>query len=154
LLAAGTGTTFPAISRDDLAERPVPLPPLAEQKRIVLRVDQLMALIDDLEAKQNRKRQVGARFTKASLEALTTAESPEEFDAAWKRLVENWETVLDRPEKVGELRLAAIDIASRGRLVRQCADDAPVEAILKKRRHERRASWEHRQQEKAERARK
>lgn len=51
----------------------VALPPLDEQKRIVARVDQLMAFMDELEAKQNRKREVGARFTKASLEALTTA---------------------------------------------------------------------------------
>ena len=64
------------------AAAPLPLPPLAEQKRIVARVDQLMALIDQLEAKQNRKREVGARFTKASLEALTAAESPQEFTTA------------------------------------------------------------------------
>ena len=46
---------------------PIALPPLAEQKRIVARVDQLMALIDNLEAKQTKKRDLSTRFTKASL---------------------------------------------------------------------------------------
>jgi type I restriction enzyme S subunit len=76
-----------------------------------------MALIDDLEAKQTRKREVSARFTKASLEALTAAEGPEEFDAAWKRVVENWETVLDRSQKVSDLRQAIRDLAVSGRLL-------------------------------------
>jgi hypothetical protein len=58
-----------------------------------------MALIDQLEAKQNRKREVGARFTKASLEALTTAESPQEFTTAWTRIQSTWPTLLDSPTR-------------------------------------------------------
>jgi len=108
----------------------VPLPPLAEQKRIVARVDQLMALIDDLEAKQSRKREVSARFTKASLEALTTAEGPEEFDTAWRRVVDNFPTVLDASTKVGELRQAILVLAARGLLVRQEPSDTSAEALV------------------------
>lgn len=92
------------------------VPPLAEQKRIVERVDQLMGLIDELEAKQTRKHDLSTRFTKSALDALTNAEGPEEFDAAWKRVVESWEIVLDRSEKVGELRKALLDLAIHGRL--------------------------------------
>jgi type I restriction enzyme, S subunit len=109
-----------------------PLPPLAEQNRIVARVDQLMALIDELEAKQTRKREVGAGFTKASLEALTTAEGPAEFDAAWKRLQENWETVLDRSEKVATLREAIIELAVRGALDTRGVSDQPATLLLAK----------------------
>jgi len=93
----------------------VPLPPLAEQKRIVARVDQLMALIDELEAKQTREREVGARFTQASLEALTNAEGPEEFDAAWKRVVENWETVLDGAGSIELLKRHIVRLGTLGR---------------------------------------
>lgn len=94
----------------------VPLPPLAEQKRIVARVDQLMALIDELEAKQNRKREIGARFTKASLEALTTAEGPEEFDAAWKRVVENWVPCFAPAEAISELRATCLWLCLSGKV--------------------------------------
>ena len=120
------------LSMGNIAQFFIPLPPLAEQKRIVARVDQLMALIDNLEQKQTRKRQLGANFTKASLEALTGAESPEEFDTAWKRVVENWGVVVDRPDKVWFLRKAILGLAGCGRLVLQQATDEPAEHLVKK----------------------
>jgi type I restriction enzyme S subunit len=112
------------------AAAPLPLPPLAEQKRIVARVDQLMALIDQLEAKQNRKREVGSRFTKASLEALTTAESPQEFTTAWTRIQSTWSTILDRPDKVWELKRVVLELAFSGRLAQERAGDTPVARIV------------------------
>jgi type I restriction enzyme S subunit len=121
----------PALNQGRLGQIRVPLPPLPEQRRIVARVDQLMALIDELEAKQNRKRELGARFTKASLEALTTAEGPEEFDAAWKRVVENWETVLDRAEKVAEIRRTVLELAVRGRLLHRTVAEASANALVR-----------------------
>jgi type I restriction enzyme S subunit len=73
-----------------------------------------MALIDQLEAKQNRKREVGARFTKASLEALTTAPSPQESTAAWTRVQSTWPTLLDSADKVGDFRATILDLALGG----------------------------------------
>ncbi len=140
------------INAGTVREMALPLPPLAEQKRIVARVDQLMALIDELEAKQTRKREVGSRFTQSALEALTNAEGPEEFDAAWKRVVENWETVLEGVEKVADLRLAVIDLASRGQLVRTDLSASGAEGILHARRSERRGEWERREREKLSRS--
>jgi len=102
----------------------VSLPPLAEQKRIVAKVDQLMALCDELEAKQTKKRETGARLTKAALDALTSAEGPDEFDAAWKRVVENFDVLIDRAEKVGELRGAIVSLALRGKLCQGSEGDA------------------------------
>jgi type I restriction enzyme, S subunit len=117
-LVSGT-TKQTELATSTVAAHPLPLPPLAEQKRIVARVDQLMALIDDLDARQTKKLEVTARFTKASLAALTTAERPEEFDAAWKRVVENLPTVIDRAGKVGELRGAVFGLACRGALTKR-----------------------------------
>lgn len=62
------------INQGGLGSLPLLLPPLTEQKRIVAKVDQLMALCDELEARQSRKREVGTRLTKSALEALTTVE--------------------------------------------------------------------------------
>jgi len=102
----------------------IPLPPLAEQKRIVAKVDQLMALCDDLEARQTKKRDTSTRLTKSALQALTTAEGPEEFDLAWKRVVENFDVLIDRSEKVQELRMAVVDLAIAGRLVGTAPGDS------------------------------
>ncbi len=108
----------------------IPLPPLAEQKRIVARVDQLMALIDDLEAKQIKKRDLSTRFTKASLEALTSADSPEAFDTAWQRVLENFPTVVDRAEELTDLRRCVVGLALRGCLLPQRPSDGDAAQLL------------------------
>jgi type I restriction enzyme S subunit len=48
----------------------VPLPPLAEQKRIVAKVDELMALVDRLEAKLVASREVASRLMEAMVAEL------------------------------------------------------------------------------------
>lgn len=119
-------TNIAHLSAGRLAVIEFPLPPLAEQKRIVARVDQLMALIDDLEAKQTKKRDLSTRFTKSSLEALTTAESPEAFDAAWQRVVENFSTTIDRAEKVEQFRSVILAVAVQGKLLPAEPDSEPA----------------------------
>ncbi len=114
------GVGLQHITKGKLEALAIPLPPLAEQKRIVAKVDQLMALCDELEARQATKRDISNRLTKSALQALTTAEGPEEFDAAWKRVVENFDVLIDRAEKVGELRAVVRALAYSGRLSR-CA---------------------------------
>ncbi|WP_210409677.1 restriction endonuclease subunit S, partial [Leptospira bourretii] len=47
--ASGTSGTMPKINQPVVSKFPLPLPPLAEQKRIVEKVDQLLALCDELE---------------------------------------------------------------------------------------------------------
>lgn len=139
LVASMVGTANVSLTLAKVGEVPIPIVPVEAQRR----VEQLMALIDDLEAKQTKKREVGARFTKASLDALTTAEGPAEFDHAWKRLVENWETVLDGPEKVGETRRAVLGLACGGWLSAKSrqphwgSGHRIVDAILAERRTER-----------------
>ncbi len=110
----GAGGAQPNISKVKIVETPCPVPPLAEQKRIVAKVDQLMALCDDLEAKQTKKRDLATQSTRSALPALTTAESPQEFTTAWTRVLETWPVILDLPEKVGEVRKAVLDLAIRG----------------------------------------
>jgi len=120
------GDTRGRITLSHLRDTPMPLPPLAEQKRIVAKVDQLMSLCDELEAKQTKKRETGARLTKSALDALTSAEGPDEFDAAWKRVVENFDVLIDRAEKVGELRQSIVDLATLGCLVARSPGDRSI----------------------------
>jgi type I restriction enzyme S subunit len=119
-----------SLGLDDIRNLRVPLPPIAEQKRIVAKVDQLMALCDDLEARQAKKRETAVRLNRAALDALTTAEGPEEIAASFRRIAENFELVVPAPESMGELRNAILSLAVQGRLVARRIDDEPVGALL------------------------
>jgi type I restriction enzyme S subunit len=55
VLAKAAGTTRQRISRGNLGRLPFPLPPLKEQVRISAKVDQLMALCDQMEATQKER---------------------------------------------------------------------------------------------------
>jgi type I restriction enzyme, S subunit len=71
MLASQVITAQPNISLTDAREFPVPLPPLAEQYRIVARVDELMALCDQLEAQLTTAETDSRRLLEAVLhEAL------------------------------------------------------------------------------------
>jgi len=47
--ASGAQSTMPKINQSTLLKLPIPLPPLAEQHRIVAKVEELMTLCDRLE---------------------------------------------------------------------------------------------------------
>ena len=54
-LEAASGAVVQNLNADKARLLPVPLPPLAEQHRIVAKVDELMALCDRLEAARNER---------------------------------------------------------------------------------------------------
>jgi type I restriction enzyme S subunit len=114
--AAKRTTNLASINMTQLRNCPMPVPPTKEQKRIIAKVDQLMALCDDLEARQAKKRETAVRLNRAALDALTTAEGPEEVAASFRRVAENFEIFADNLESVEHLRRTIISVACRGGL--------------------------------------
>jgi type I restriction enzyme S subunit len=76
--ASGAQATMPKINQTTLVSLPVPLPPIAEQIRIVAKVDELMALCNRLEATL-----VGASNTSCHLVNALLAEALEP-DGEWE----------------------------------------------------------------------
>ena len=130
LLATGRGTTFPSISYADLAGKPLPLPPLAEQHRIVAKVDELMRLIDQLETTRHSREEVRISARDSALAALRNAATPEEVGIVWTRIAEWMDDLFTAPADLASLRESVLQLAVRGRLVPQDKGDEPVNPEL------------------------
>jgi type I restriction enzyme S subunit len=68
----GTGVTAKGIKASKLKALPIAIPPLAEQRRIVAKVDQLMALVDALETQLADSRSIAVDLLEAVVAELTT----------------------------------------------------------------------------------
>ena len=73
LLALHKGIGAKHVNVADMRNALLPLPPLAEQRRIVAKVDQLMALVDALETQLAASRATAANLLSALVAELTTA---------------------------------------------------------------------------------
>lgn len=124
------GVAYPAINDSNLLQAPVPLPPLAEQHRIVARVDELMALLDRLEAARGERDTTRLAARDSALATLRDAADADEVAAAWHRLEARMEDLFRTPEDVPPLRQAILQLAVRGRLVAQDPADEPASELL------------------------
>jgi len=122
------------VPTDYFAQTPFPLPPLAEQRRRVAKVEQLMRVCDELEARQQVKRESRVRLNAAILAPLNKAASltPEEFEQATTRLADNFVTLYDSIDTVSKLRATVLQLAVQGKLVPQNLDDEPAEALVRR----------------------
>lgn len=120
----GTGSTFAAINRKFLHDLTIPLPPLAEQKRIVAKIEELFSELDAGEESLRRaRRQLGVyrqSLLKQAFEGKLTApwraqhpdllESPDQLLARiqaerqqrYQQQLKAWEKAVKQWEKAGE----------------------------------------------------
>ena len=132
LLAAGKGTTFPSISYADLAGKLLPLPPLAEQHRIVAKVDELTVLIDRLAAVRRSREDCRTAARDSALAALRIATNSEGVETAWTCIAERMDDLITAPADLAALRETVLQLAVRGRLVPQDTDDEPAEVLMER----------------------
>ncbi|MEC9344632.1 MAG: restriction endonuclease subunit S [Pseudomonadota bacterium] len=117
----------------DVTQFVVPLPPLAEQHRIVARVDELMALLDRLAAARTAREATRDRLGAASLARLTAPDTPaEDFSDHARFALDALPALTARPDQVKALRQTILNLAVRGKLVPQDPTDEPASALLKR----------------------
>ena len=131
-----TGTAQKTVPLSVLRNLILPLPPLAEQSRIVTRVEELMRLCDALEAKGRLEAAQHAQLVSTLLGALTASATPEELAENWQRVAQHFDLLLDRPEAIDALEQTLLQLAVRGLLVPQDPTDEPASALLQKIRAE------------------
>lgn len=116
VLDKAAGTTRSRVSTGNLRQMLVPLAPIAEQARIVARVDELMALIDRFEQARLRRESARVAFRDASLAELRDSETAEELGYAWQRISDRLESMLTSGEDASGLRDSVLELAATGRL--------------------------------------
>jgi type I restriction enzyme S subunit len=130
------GMKMPRLGTEDARKSLIPLPPLAEQSRIVTRVEALMRLCDALEAKGQLEAAQHAQLVSTLLGTLTASTTPEELADAWQRVAQHFDLLLDRPQAIDALEQALLQLAVRGLLVPQDPTDEPASVLLQKIRTE------------------
>lgn len=120
-----TGTT----KQVELATRSVralaiPCPPIEEQKRIVAKVDELMALCDKLEAQQQEREALCKLVRTITMAALTDAQSSSTLHLSWQRLENAMPVLLTDSGSASELTTAIKSLALRGFLTERGSGNA------------------------------
>ncbi|MCG3783646.1 restriction endonuclease subunit S [Delftia acidovorans] len=136
LTVVGSGMTVAGIKQDELLGFLVPLPPEAEQARIVARVEELMRLCDALEDKVQLETTQHAQLVNTLLGRLTVSTTSEELADNWQRVSQHFDLLLDRPEAIDALEQTLLQLAVRGLLVHQDASDEPASTLLARIRFE------------------
>lgn len=120
-------TTVKHLSAKQVNGIEIPLPPLAEQHRIVAKVDELMALCDRLEAARAERDAARYRLTAASLARLNTPD-PATFREDARFALDALPALTARDDQIKQLRLTLLELAFRGHLTqRQPQEEAGVE---------------------------
>jgi type I restriction enzyme S subunit len=116
--AASVGTTMQNLNQSILARMPVGVPPLAEQKRIVAKVDELMALCDRLEAQQQERATRYASLARAAPARFAEAPTPANLQFLFHA---------SYAIPPADLRKSILTLAVQGKLVPQDPNEEPAE---------------------------
>ncbi len=151
------GTAQPNLSAADLSKFLVPLPPEAEQPRIVAKVDELMALCDQLEQQTESSLTAHQTLVETLLKSLldaaqttpghTSSAKPiqqnqnenqkdktkgDPFQQAWQMIWENFDALFTTEHSIDQLKQTILQLAVMGKLVPQDPNDEPASVLLEK----------------------
>lgn len=129
--AAATGIAQKTVSLAGLRAMVLPLPPLAEQHRIVAKVEELRALCGQLEAARSERETIRNRLLASSLARLSAPNS-DTFQANAHLVVRALPALTARPDQIKQLRRTILDLAVRGKLVPQESKDEPASKLLER----------------------
>ena len=125
----------------------VPMPPLPEQHRIVTKVNELMALCDQLEQQQENSISTHQVLVETLLNALTQVDNGQDtnaattnpantkqnrFQQAWALIADNFDHLFTTEHSIQQLKQTILQLAVMGKLVPQDPNDEPASVLLKK----------------------
>ncbi|MFB0981025.1 MAG: restriction endonuclease subunit S [Alteromonadaceae bacterium] len=145
---ASQTTNIANISLEKLNPLLVALPPLAEQHRIVTKVDELMALCDQLEQQTEQSQIAHQTLVEVLLNALflsttegntennTEVNDQEQFQQNWQRIANHFDVLFTTEASIDQLKKTILQLAVMGKLVPQNPSDEPAFELIKKDKYE------------------
>ncbi len=129
---AASGAVVQNLNADKVKLLAIPLPPLAEQHRIVAKVDELMHLCDQLEQQTEDSITAHQTLVETLLATLTSSENTEAFNQSWARIAEHFDTLFTTEHSIDQLKQTVLQLAVMGKLVPQDPNDEPASVLLEK----------------------
>ncbi|PCJ51085.1 MAG: type I restriction endonuclease subunit S [Gammaproteobacteria bacterium] len=110
----------------------IPIPPIAEQHRIVTKVDELMALCDQLEQKTENSIIAHQTLVRTLLTTLTHSANAEELQQNWARIETHFASLFTTEHSIDQLKQTILQLAVKGILLPQDPNDEPASVLLEK----------------------
>ncbi|GAB6272627.1 MAG: restriction endonuclease subunit S [Smithella sp.] len=126
------GMNLPRLGTDKARLALFPLVCEHAQHRIVAKVDELMVLCDKLEQQQAESNTAHQTLFETLLSTLTSAADANEFNKAWQRIAENFDTLFTTEQSIDQLKRTILQLAVMGKLVPQDPKDEPASVLLEK----------------------
>ena len=126
------GMAIEGLSKKVLEQFEFPVPPLAEQHRIVAKVDELMALCDQLEQQTEQSLTAHQTLVEVLLAAFTESKDVNDFQANWQRISEHFDVLFTTEHSIEHLKQTILQLAVMGKLVPQNPSDEPASVLLEK----------------------
>ena len=120
------------VPTDFFAGNPLPLPPLPEQHRIVAKVDELMALCDQLEQQTEASIDAHATLVETLLATLTQSADAADLEQNWTRIADHFDTLFTTDHSIDQLKQCVLQLAVMGKLVPQDPNDEPAAVLLRR----------------------
>jgi type I restriction enzyme, S subunit len=120
------------ISAAKFSQLLLPVPPLAEQHRIVAKVDELMALCDRLEEQQTDNNDIHQTLVKTLLSTLTNVADQRRFANTWQRIANHFDTLFTSEQSIDHFKQTILQLAVMGKLVSQDPNDEPASVLLER----------------------
>ncbi|HHF0503165.1 TPA: restriction endonuclease subunit S [Vibrio diabolicus] len=126
------------LNAESLSLLTIPLPPEAEQHRIVAKVDELMTLCDQLEQQTETSIEAHQMLVTTLLDTLTNSANADELMQNWARISEHFDTLFTTEESIDQLKQTILQLAVMGKLVPQYSNDkvqtTDLDPVVKKHR--------------------
>lgn len=129
--ASGNGIAMIHMTKERMEKLVLPIAPLKEQNRIVAKVDELMALCDQLEQQTETSLSAHQTLVETLLNTLLNADQ-NSFDQAWERIAQHFDILFTTEHSIDQLKQTILQLAVMGKLVPQDPNDEPASVLLEK----------------------